>query len=112
MRVTRGAIRDPRGTAVDGVCRPTTRAAPRENRPTEGKSVMTIENWVPGTAGVDGAGDYLELSVPAECAASRVLCCAVQGAVAALSDSRVGESARQAVSAACALVLGDDGVGG
>ena len=72
---------------------------------------MTIENWTIGPR-VDAGGDYLAMSVPADRSASRVLCCAVQGAAAALGGPRAGENARQAVSAACALLLGEDDVGG
>jgi hypothetical protein len=73
---------------------------------------MTIENWVTLSRGIEGSGESLVISVPAESSACRVLCCAVQGAAAALGGRGVGERARQAVSAACALVLGDDSVGG
>jgi hypothetical protein len=72
---------------------------------------MTIENWTTGPH-VDGGGDCLAMSVPADRSASRVLCYAVQGAAAALGGRGVGENARQAVSAACSLLLGEDGVGG
>jgi len=73
---------------------------------------MTIENWATEPRALDPGDELLVMSVPADRLASRVLCGAVQGAAAALGGRGVGEDARQAVSAACALVLGNDEVGG
>ena len=73
---------------------------------------MTIENWVTFPSGLDWSGESLVISVPADSSSCRVLCCAVQGAAAALGGRRAGETARQAVSAACMLVLGGDRLGG
>jgi hypothetical protein len=73
---------------------------------------MTIENWVTVPHAFDPGDELLMMSVPADPLASRVLCGAVQGAAAALGGRGVGEDARQAVSAACVLVLGNDDVGG